>query len=125
MASYEEATFEERVEHFGKRCIPIENKLAMSVAAEAQKILDDTNLRIVAFEASDKILAHQREKFRDALNDLQLLEAEYRHAHDHAGDGSQAAGAAWDHMRAAGDRARALLERWPAIEKEEKEVVDG
>lgn len=45
----------------------------------------------------------------EALDDLQQAEFEYRQMHDRHGDGSQAAGRAWDLMRRAGDKARAAL----------------
>lgn len=49
------------------------------------------------------------ERKDEALDDLQQAEAEYRLMHDRHGDGSQAAGRAWDLMRRAGDKARAAL----------------
>jgi hypothetical protein len=48
---------------------------------------------------------------REALDDLQQAEFEYRLMLDRHGDGSQAAGRAWDLMRRAGDKARGLLDR--------------
>ena len=47
----------------------------------------------------------------EALEDLAVCEAEYRHEHDVYGDGNIMTGRAWDRMRRAGDRARALLSR--------------
>ncbi|QDC37060.1 hypothetical protein [Sphingobium fuliginis] len=47
---------------------------------------------------------------REALDDLQQAEAEYRLMHDRHGDGSRAAGRAWDLMRRSGDKARTALE---------------
>ena len=47
----------------------------------------------------------------DALDGLQKAEAEYRFAHDRFGGGHSDTGRAWDLMRRAGDRARALLNR--------------
>jgi hypothetical protein len=66
-------------------------------------------------EARDIIAALQsrvlpQAGMREALEDLQQAEAEYRLMHDRHGDGSQAAGRAWDLMRRAGDKARALLD---------------
>lgn len=49
------------------------------------------------------------EGLRTLLDDLQQAEAEYRLMHDRHGDGSRAAGRAWDLMRRAGDKARAAL----------------
>lgn len=46
---------------------------------------------------------------REALEDLETREAEYRHEHDIYGDGNILTGRAWDRMRRAGDRARTAL----------------
>jgi hypothetical protein len=52
----------------------------------------------------------EREKVLERhVDDLQQSEAEYRLMHDRHGDGSRAAGRAWDLMRRAGDKARAAL----------------
>lgn len=48
-------------------------------------------------------------RLREALQDLQHAESEYRKAHDEFGDGHIIAGRAWDRMRRAGDKARAAL----------------
>lgn len=47
---------------------------------------------------------------RNALDDLQQAEAEYRLMHDLHGDGAAATGRAWDLMRRAGNKARAVLD---------------
>ncbi|EQB03873.1 hypothetical protein [Sphingobium sp. HDIP04] len=59
-----------------------------------------------------KIAALEEEikRLREALDDLQQAEAEYRLMHDRYGDGSRAAGRAWDLMRRSGDKARTALE---------------
>jgi hypothetical protein len=46
---------------------------------------------------------------RQALQELQLCEAAYRHAHDVHGADDLRCGRAWDQMRRAGDAARAVL----------------
>jgi len=51
------------------------------------------------------------EKLRVTLSLLADAESIYRHDHDVFGDGSLAAGRAWDNMRKCGDRARAILEK--------------
>lgn len=45
----------------------------------------------------------------DALNVLQANESVYREVHDLKGAGDMATGRAWDCMRHAGDKARALV----------------
>jgi nucleotide-binding universal stress UspA family protein len=53
---------------------------------------------------------------REVLDDLQQAEHEYREIHDRHGDGSQAAGRAWDLLRRAGDKARAALSASPVTD---------
>lgn len=55
-------------------------------------------------------LEEEIKRLREALDDLQQAEAEYRLMHDRHGDGSRAAGRAWDLMRRSGDKARTALE---------------
>lgn len=54
-------------------------------------------------------LLKREEALREALDDLQQAEAEYRLMHDRHGDGAMAAGRAWDRMRRCGDKARTTL----------------
>lgn len=54
-------------------------------------------------------LKTENERLKGALDILQMREAAYRSTHDLNGDGSMKTGAAWDAMRRAGDKARALL----------------
>jgi hypothetical protein len=53
--------------------------------------------------------AARAEGLREALDDLQQAEFEYRLMHDRHGDGASATGRAWDLMKRAGDKARATL----------------
>lgn len=71
----------------------------------------DCEYRSLMDEAADTIerLSAELERKTEALDDLQQAEAEYRLMHDRHGDGSQAAGRAWDLMRRAGDKARVTL----------------
>jgi hypothetical protein len=79
--------------------------------AKMHSVDEDANDKMVAYywhgQAQD---ARERARVaREALDDLQQAEAEYRLMHDRHGDGSQAAGRAWDLMRRAGDNARDCL----------------
>lgn len=49
------------------------------------------------------------ELLREALDDLQQAEAEYRLMHDRHGGDARATGRAWDLMRRAGNKARTIL----------------
>lgn len=61
------------------------------------------------FAAERAIGQSQIDLLTERLDTLQQAEAEYRLMHDRHGDGSRAAGRAWDLMRRAGDKARAAL----------------
>lgn len=64
-------------------------------------------------EAADAISRLEREnaELRGMLGDLQFAESDYRAVYGLHGDGSRQSGRAWDLMRRAGDKARALLSR--------------
>lgn len=72
---------------------------------------DDEGGTLAWWQLRPFVPAHVAQAFglRFALLELCNAEAEYRKAHDLHGDGSPAAGRAWDLMRRAGDRARDLL----------------
>ena len=52
-----------------------------------------------------------QEEMQSALETLAATEAFYRDVHDRFGDGHLNTGHAWDAMRRAGDKARALISR--------------
>jgi hypothetical protein len=58
------------------------------------------------------------ERLREALDDLQQAEANYRLTHDSQGERHTATGRAWDLMRRAGDKARATLSIFPTTPSE-------
>ncbi len=64
----------------------------------------------MAEEAARHRTASQAELL-EALGDLENCEAEYRHDHDIYGGGDIRTGRAWDRLRRAGDRARAIIAR--------------
>ncbi len=69
-------------------------------------------IRRVAADAIEALQA-ERVELVAALWELQLAEATYRKLHDLHGRGSMKVGRAWDELRRAGDKARALLSRYP------------
>jgi hypothetical protein len=72
----------------------------------------------LAAEALTTMQAREDAPIR-VLDDVQQAEAEYRLMHDRHGDGSQAAGRAWDLMRRAGDKAREALGTSGLVEREQ------
>jgi hypothetical protein len=66
--------------------------------------------QVLVLRVGDEHVAHARpEGLREALDDLQQAEFEYRLMHDRHGEGASATGRAWDLMKRAGDKARAAL----------------
>lgn len=70
------------------------------------------DLSSLAFGSED---GNDASRLREALDDLQQAEAEYRLMHDLHGDSSRAAGRAWLLLRRAGDAARTLLDEVPSL----------
>lgn len=65
-----------------------------------------------ADEAEIRLLQSKLDEAIAALKELEKAEQTYRLNHDTKGDSSLDSGRAWDHMRHAGNKARALLKKW-------------
>lgn len=74
-----------------------------------REVLGLTATHYIVLPDDVKAVVKERDDLREALKNLAEAEAAYRLAHDVEGDKSMKAGRAWDVMRRAGDKARAMV----------------
>ncbi len=74
---------------------------------DAGRLLRDLEATLASLARAEA----DRRRLEELLSDLAAKEAAYRLAHDTHGDGHIEAGLAWDHLRRAGNRARAAIRR--------------
>lgn len=86
------------------------------ISQAAGRAAGDYVRRVDDLEAERDAVLVREAALRDGLDRLQCMERVYRERHDFHGDGHLETGRAWDHMRRAGDIARATLAAHPAPE---------